>query len=50
MNKLPGVNDVLALVDQLKALIQDFSARDEKLESELRARSAAENRAYPTGS
>jgi len=46
VNKLPGVNDVLALVDQLKALIQDFSARDEKLESELRARSAAENRAY----
>src|SRR6059058_552898 len=45
VNKLPGVNEVLALVDQLKALIQDFSARDEKLESELRAR-AAENRAY----
>ena len=35
-----------ALVDQLKASIQDFSAREEKLESELRARSAAETRAY----
>ena len=50
MNKIPGVNEVLALVDRLKALVQDFSAREDKLESDLRARTAAETRAFQRGS
>jgi len=48
VNRIPGVNDVLGLVDQLKALIQDFAAREEKLESDLRrSRDQAGTRTAP---
>jgi len=50
VNKIPGVNEVLALLDQLKALIQDFAAREEKLETEFRSRSSTELRAFQRAS
>ncbi|HUZ08082.1 MAG TPA: FtsK/SpoIIIE domain-containing protein, partial [Candidatus Paceibacterota bacterium] len=42
MNKLPGVNETLALLDTLKGVVCDFVAREEKLESRFRVLSAAE--------
>ena len=32
MNSLPGVADMLALLDALKKNVRDFAAREEKLE------------------
>src|SRR4051794_20707484 len=39
-----GANEVLDLLAQLKALLQEFSARASKLEQDFRVRAAAENR------
>ncbi len=41
MNSLPGVNETLALLDALKQNVRDFTAREEKLESEFRVQTAA---------
>jgi len=46
VNKLPGVNETLALLDTLKGVIRDFVAREEKLESRFRVLSAAEADAF----
>ena len=42
MNKNPGVSEMLAVVDALKDAVEDFAAREEKLNQELEIRSAAE--------
>ena len=41
MNSLPGVSEMLALLDVLKKNVRDFAAREEKLESDLRVQTAA---------
>ena len=41
MNSQTGVNEMLALLDALKAAVRDFAAREEKLESRFRVQSAA---------
>ena len=41
-----GVNETLALLDRLKSAIQDFAAREGKLNDEFRARFAAETKAF----
>jgi hypothetical protein len=41
-----GVNEMLALLDALKGALQDFAAREEKLNGESRARNAAETKAF----
>ena len=41
-----GINETLALLDQLKSAIQDFAAREGKLNDEFRARFAAETKAF----
>ena len=41
-----GVNEMLALLDALKSAFQDFAAREEELNGEFRARSAAETKAF----
>jgi hypothetical protein len=46
VNSLPGVNEVLALLDALKDAVRDFVAREEKLNSEFRVQSAAELTAF----
>ena len=46
MNSNLGVTEILALLDRLKSALQDFAAREEKLETEFRARSSAEARAF----
>ena len=48
MNKIPAVNDTLALLDSLKQTIRDFAAREEKLESDFRNRSTAAHKLYET--
>ncbi|HTQ49548.1 MAG TPA: FtsK/SpoIIIE domain-containing protein [Candidatus Acidoferrales bacterium] len=42
MNKNPGVSEMLAVVDALKDAVEDFAAREEKLNQEFEIRSAAE--------
>jgi len=37
----PGVKEMLAMLDALKGAVRDFAAREEKLEGEFRAQSAA---------
>ena len=46
MNSLPGVNEMLALLDALKKNVRDFAAREEKLESDFRVQTAAELRDF----
>ena len=46
MNSLPGVNEMLALLDALKKNVRDFVAREEKLESDFRVQTAAELRDF----
>ena len=41
-----GVNEMLALLDALKGALQDFAAREEKLNGEFHARTAAETKAF----
>ena len=46
MNRHQGTNELLALLGRLKGALQDFTAREEKLGGEFRARSAAELKAF----
>ena len=46
MNSLPGVTDMLALLDALKKNVRDFAAREEKLESDFRVETAGELRDF----
>ena len=48
MNKIPPVNETLALLDKLKQTVRDFAAREEKLESDYHNRSAAAHNQYET--
>lgn len=48
MNKIPAVNDTLALLDRLKQTVRDFAAREEKLESDFHNRSDAALKLYET--
>ena len=41
MNKNPGVKEMLALLDALKNAVEDFAVREEKLNEDFEARSAA---------
>jgi hypothetical protein len=41
-----GVNEMLALLDALKGALHDFAAREEKLNGEFHARTAAETKAF----
>ena len=46
MNKNPGVNEMLAVLDTLKNVVEDFAAREEKLNLDFETRSAAELNAF----
>src|SRR5882762_6178269 len=46
VNSHLGVTEMLAFLDRLKAVVQDFAAREEKLGNEYRAKSAAEAKAF----
>ena len=46
MNNLPGVADMLALLDALKKNVRDFVTREEKLESDFRVSTAGELRDF----
>ena len=46
MNKNPGVSEMLAVVDALKDAVEDFAAREERLNQEVETRSAAELNAF----
>ncbi len=46
MNKNPGVNEMLALLDALKGAVEDFAAREENLNHDFQTRSAAELNAF----
>ena len=46
MNKYPGVNEMLALLDSLKGAVGDFAEREEKLNHDFETRSAAELNAF----
>jgi hypothetical protein len=48
VNSHLGLNETLALLDQLRSVLQDFAAREEKLAAEFRTRSAAEAKAFET--
>ena len=49
MNSRPGVNEMLALLDTLKSTAAEFVDREEKLEKDFRARSAAAQNALSNG-
>ena len=49
MNSQPGVNETLALLDTLKSVAGEFADREEKLEKDFRARSAAAQNALTSG-
>ncbi|HKW30384.1 MAG TPA: hypothetical protein VJT54_13690, partial [Verrucomicrobiae bacterium] len=46
MNKNPGVSEMLALLDALKGAVENFAAREEKLNHDFEIRSAAELDAF----
>ncbi len=46
MNRNPGVNETLALLDALKGAVEDFAAREEKLNHDFETRSATETAAF----
>jgi hypothetical protein len=46
VNNLPGVNEMLALLDGLKAAVGDFVAREQKLNGEFRVQTSAELNAF----
>lgn len=50
MNNRLSVTETLALLDKLKGAVQDFAAREQKLENEFRTRSAAEAKAFENAS
>jgi S-DNA-T family DNA segregation ATPase FtsK/SpoIIIE len=49
VNSQPGVNEMLALLDTLKSVAGEFATREEKLEKDFRARSAAAQNALAGG-
>jgi DNA segregation ATPase FtsK/SpoIIIE, S-DNA-T family len=49
VNSRPGVNEMLALLDTLKSTAAEFVDREEKLEKDFRARSAAAQNALSNG-
>jgi len=46
VNRNPGVSDMLALLDALKGAVEDFAAREEKINHDFQTRSAAELDAF----
>jgi DNA segregation ATPase FtsK/SpoIIIE, S-DNA-T family len=46
VNRNPGVSEMLALLDALKGAVEDFAAREEKLNHDFQTRSAAELDAF----
>jgi hypothetical protein len=48
VNKIPAVNETLALLDNLKRTIRDFAAREEKLETDYHNRSGAAHKLFET--
>ncbi len=44
MNRHPGVSEIVALLDTLRNVIRDFAARENRLNTEFRAQSAAATR------
>ena len=46
MNKIPAVNETLALLDNLRRVVKDFAAREEKLETDYHTRSVAAHNLY----
>jgi hypothetical protein len=48
VNSLPGVSEILVLLDALKQNVRDFVAREDKLESDYRVGTAAELRDFDT--
>ncbi|MBC8096992.1 MAG: hypothetical protein H7Y43_14390, partial [Akkermansiaceae bacterium] len=50
MSSQLGTKDTLALLNQIKDLVQDFAAREEKLNLEFRTRTAAEEKAFEAAS
>jgi len=49
VNRNLGVNEMLALLDALKGAVEDFAAREEKLNHDFQTRSAAELNAFESG-
>ena len=49
MNNLPGSKDLLAQLDALKSVVQDFSARAQQLNAAFHAGTAKENDAFDAG-
>jgi hypothetical protein len=46
VNNLPGVNEMLALLDGLKAAVGDFVAREQKLNGDFRIQSSGKQNAF----
>ena len=46
MNRNLGVNEMLALLDALKGAVEDFAAREERLNRDFQTRSTAEQNAF----
>jgi len=46
VNRHLGINEMFALLERLKGVLQDFAAREEKLGGELHTRINAENKAH----
>ena len=46
MSKNPGVNETLALLDALKGAVEDFAAREERLNLDFQTRSDKEFKAF----
>ena len=50
MNRNLGVNEMLALLDALKGAVEDFAAREERLNRDFQTRSAAELNTFEAAS
>ena len=46
MNSIPGATEMLAFLDRLRTVVQDFAVREEKLSHDFRARTSAEGKAF----
>src|SRR5262249_14167649 len=46
VNKIPSVNETLALLDNLRQTIRDFAAREDKLNTDFHNRSDAAHKLY----
>ena len=49
MNRNPGVNEVIALLDALKSAVEDFASREEKLNHDFQTRSDKEQALFDSG-